>query len=280
MSEQNSSSQKRPINILIATPCRDGNVRHEYMMALLNQTFLNTERLQNWQHYNLGFYSTASDSGLGKERGVIASYACRYNFDKLFFIDADMVWSWSDFKKIVTSDKKIIAGVASMKLFPQVLNFTLKPEERHLYEKEKATYKTLLQLPNEEHEVATTGTAFTCIDVSVLKEMADKKLAPAFKSYDSMEGKNVWCYDFFQNGVVNEMYAGEDWGFVIQARRMGVPVHINTSVWVGHVGTHRYVVDGGLYEGDERGLGCEWPKPNDAPNPVDAPVSLSNEERN
>lgn len=254
------------MNIMLATPCRDGNVRHEYLLSMLTQMYLHPERLANHQDVQLALYTVGSDSGLSKERGIMASKALTEGYDKIFFVDSDMEWNWADFKQILFNDKPISAGVVSMKKFmakkngivAQRMNYQVTPEQRGLYEKDfgQAFEFEDIEVTNWLKEkyssslvpVGTTGTAFTMIDCSVLKEMATKNVAPKFKYKDPYTGKATYCWDFFQSGVIaeQEIYVGEDWGFFIQARRLGYDVLVDMDSRPIHIGTHHYRVDGRL----------------------------------
>ena len=127
------ASDKRPLQILLCTPCSRGFVRQEYSACLLTQFFNHPDRLANQQRYQLAIYQIKGYSGLGKDRGVLASYALRHRFDKIFFVDDDMEWRWDQCKTLFDSDKPIIAGVAPLKQFPAPMNFTPLDEDKDCF---------------------------------------------------------------------------------------------------------------------------------------------------
>ena len=242
------------MKILIATPCAQGQVHYKYLQSLLTQTFLAEERLQDQATYQLALYTVAGVSGLGKDRGVIASYALRNNFDKLFFIDADQSWSWPQFKAIADSKRPITAGVVALKNYPVQLNFTPRTQDADCFEADShRVTPTVLQnlyskYQQDTIEVQVLGTGFTCLDVLVLKALVEQNRAPEFFHKDTAEYKDVKCWDFFQSGVVNGAYIGEDWAFCIQAARLGFRSYINPTVHITHHGQHEYIVGKEVYD--------------------------------
>lgn len=237
------------MNILIATPCAYGMVRQEYSSCLLSQTFIHPDRLNNQEKYHLALYQTRGYSGLGKDRGVIASYALRHKFDKLMFIDNDMQWTWEQLKMILDSDKKVVGGIAALKQYPVKMNFVLRPEDKDLaddtatktvthegFKKLRAKYKEQTEI-----KVGGVGTAFMCIDVSVLEKT--KAFAKPFAYPDPSDlSKLVQNWDFFPSGPLDNYYFGEDWGACIQFQRAGFDIHINTEVRINHIGDHTFMI--------------------------------------
>lgn len=257
------------MKILIATPCAADQVHRMYMHSILTQTFNASDRLTNQNRYNIALYTAGGFSGLGKDRGVMASHALRNGFDKLFFIDADQSWIWPQFKRIVDSDKPITCGIVPLKKYPLALNFTPLEEDLSLFKAEDSlvTPEGLIRIadkyikfdlePQKNLNLDTTfpvklaGTAFMCIDVKVLKTLAQNGSAPVFYHADSMSGEKVMCWDFFQSGAINGFYIGEDWGFCAQAAHAGFTTYMDSQVLIDHHGQHTYQIGASL-KFDER----------------------------
>ena len=244
------------MKIMIGTPCADDKVHRPYMQSLLTQVMLHPARLQQQEKYNVTFFNVGGQTGLGRDRGSIASFAMRNQIDKLFMIDSDQSWSWEQFKAIVDSDKPIIGGVVPLKRYPLHLNFTPKPEDQDCFEEDggEVVYKGLLKLQNkhnpkrslniqdQEIEVNRLGTAFMCVDMAVFRSLASSGIAPSFTEYDPYSKKPAKSFDFFQSGVVNGLYHGEDWGFCHQAKHAGFKTYINPTVRIPHHGNHMFVL--------------------------------------
>lgn len=235
------------MRILLATPCGGGQVHHLYTQSLLTEAFLNSDRLQNQHRYELGSYLVGGFSGLAKDRGVVASYALREGFDKIVFIDSDQSWAWPQLKALLDSDKMVIAGVVALKEYPIQLNFTPLVEDKDCFEGGKITPNGLKKLQKKhagtyEIEVQACGTAFLAIDTSVLKALVENKSCPMFLYKDVHSEKMVENWDFFQTGVINERYYGEDYSFCFQAKRAGFSAYINSFVHIDHHGGHTYSI--------------------------------------
>lgn len=234
------------MKILLSTPCAGSMVHAEYAMSLLARTINAPERLLNLQRYDIAPYLTHGQSGLSKDRNIVASFALRNGFDKLFCIDADQTWTWEQFKTIVDSEQKIIAGVVALKAFPIQLNFTPTLDDKDVFAEDNRAVtpagldRLIKKHGKDEIPVQCMGTAFMCIDVSVLAKLAESPHCPKFVHEEN--GKQVWVYDFFQTGVVEPLYYGEDWGFCLQAARAGFQPHINAKIHIPHIGQHTYKI--------------------------------------
>lgn len=234
------------MKILLATPCAQGVVRYEYCQSILTQVFNHPERLANQERYQVALYLVGGYSGLGKDRGIIASYALREGFDKLVFIDSDQKFYWNQFKALVDSDKPVVAGVIALKDYPQNLNFTPNVDDLDCFIVDQSRITPNgLKILKEKHEkdeipVQCMGTGFMSIDVAVLMKLSET--CPTFYHVDVVTKERVKVWDFFQTGVVNGLYFGEDWAFCAQAKRAGFQSYINASVLVDHIGSHNYKV--------------------------------------
>ena len=258
------------MKIMIATPCAQNQVHRKYLNSLLVETFNHPERLMNQEQYDLGLFHTAGYSGLGKDRGVIASHALRNNLDKIFFIDSDQSWTWQQFKAIADSPYPITAGVVGLKSYPIHLNFTPYEKDMDCFKgtqgistagliKLKKKYESGSEIKTGcEIGVQCMGTAFMCIDVKVLRELSKNGSCPSFQYIDTERGNQVIeCFDFFQSGVITipdpknpsktiGSYFGEDWAFCAQASRAGFKSYINPNVLVDHHGCHTFTIGKGL----------------------------------
>lgn len=236
------------MNILIATPCFGGVATLRYMQSMITEALLHPERLLNQRRYNITPYFQEGYSGLPKDRSVMASYALKLGCDKIFFIDSDQGWKWDDMKKLIDSDKPIIAGVIPLKQKAQTLNFTPRIEDYDCFinEDNKITATGLSRFRKkysnaDELQVELTGTGFLCIDVSVLKKLSET--AEQFMFYDPHSQTKQMGWSFFQCGPLNKVYFGEDWSLCHAAKHAGFPIHINSTVLIDHVGSYNYQID-------------------------------------
>lgn len=235
---------------MICTPCAQNMAHRPYVQSLITQAFLHPDRLAQYEKYDLAINLIGGVSGLGKDRGTMASTALRMGFDKVMFIDADQSWTWPQLKTILDSDKPIVGGIVALKQFPIQLNFTPRDEDKRFFEPENvATYKGIQRMaeaaPNtSEFEVKQMGTGFLSIDCEVLKSLA-KTEVPHFKDVVVVDWvrTQTTSWDFFQTGVLDGIYHGEDWSFCTIAARKGYKTFININVQIPHHGTHEYRVN-------------------------------------
>lgn len=236
----------RCMRILLATPAAMGMLENMHVTSLLTQTFMHPDRLAEQGKYQIHHYLMYGESGLGKDRGIAASYALREGYDKIVFIDSDQMWTWEDLKKAIDSDKPILAGVIARKAFPIVLNFHPAKECKKYFEGESgSTFNGMIKMRDgvgqDEIEVSMTGTGFIAIQCKVLDAMT--KVCPVFSFQNNEAPGVVPVWDFFQSGVLKETYFGEDYGFCIKAKEAGFSAFINTSVRIPHIGKFVYTVD-------------------------------------
>lgn len=237
------------MKVLIATPCAQNKCERNYTQSLLMEAFNAPDRLINLDKYDLAISLVGGVSGLGKERDILAAQALHMGFDKLMFIDADQSWTWSQLKTILDSDKPIVGGIVALKTYPIQLNFTPLDEDKKNYFMEErgfATWKGLHRMAAghggnvTEFEVKQMGTGFLCIDTKVLRAMTS--ICPSFKHAETRDGKEVAyeCWDFFQSGVLDGVYHGEDWAFCTLAARCAYKTYINATIQIPHHGVHEY----------------------------------------
>lgn len=259
------------MKILFATPAAGGMVNWQYHLSTHADLFLAPDRLQNQSKYDIAQFIQGGYSGLAKDRGVIASFALRNGFDKLFMVDSDQSWKWEDCKKLLDSEKPIIGGMVALKHYPVQLNFTHLPTDKRFFEAEGdvTTPQAIKRWRNynegkDEMQVAAVGTGFVVIDVKVLAEMVVQKTVQPFLFIEKRDGRRVKvkCWDFFATGPIDGNYYGEDYGFCIQAARAGFSSWVNTSVEIPHHGAHTYEVNSRLQgvavENDNYADGCDY----------------------
>jgi hypothetical protein len=232
------------LKIMLAT-LSNNTVRREYCSSILTEAFLAPERLHNQQRYDLAFNIVCGNNGLSKDRSIVASSALAMAFDWLVFIDSDQSWTWPDLRKLVDSDRDIIAGITPMKKRPLVINFTPMERDNECFEATKGVAnpsglkKLIAKYPTQDEiEVLLVGTGFVAIRVTVLEEMS--KTAQPFKYIHPQTGQEMTCYEFFPSGAANGIYWGEDFAFSRNVRHAGYKIFINHTCQVGHYGDGAY----------------------------------------
>lgn len=221
----------------------------DYVQSLLTEMMLAPDRLLKQDRYNIVPYFQKGYSGLGRDRGQAVSYGYKLGCDKIFLIDSDQSWKWTDVVKLLESVYPIVAGVVPLKQKNQVLNYTVMERDWDTTEDEdkKVTANGLRRLRQKYHgqdeiQVEMTGAAFMCID-RVAIEAIIKNGCEEFMFYDPHSQSKQIGWDLFPSGPLNKVYFGEDWGFCMNAKRAGIPIHINSTVLIPHIGSYTYTID-------------------------------------
>lgn len=140
----------------------------------------------------------------------------------LLWIDADMAFEHDALPRLLASadatDRPIVGGLcfgmSNGALFPTIYQFVQTPETG-------ITTMRVYEYPDDGLvPCAATGAAFLLIHRKALEAMRDRAFNAAFP--------------WFQETELGGQPAGEDITFCIRAGICGFPVHVNTSVKVGH----------------------------------------------
>lgn len=148
----------------------------------------------------------------------------------LLWIDADMAWDAYALEQLLESadpkEKPIMGGLCFGRnldgLFPTIYQLV----------DQFGTVTTLRLKDYPENTVfrcSATGAAFLLIHRSVIQGIADRKYNEAFP--------------WFQETELAGNPAGEDITFCLRAELLGFPVHVDTSVKIGHHKSHLLTED-------------------------------------
>ncbi len=258
------------MRILIATPCGGGVATTQYMLSFIetSQNVTNHKNeiarqvvaqipkfdSQNPHHqqslvatlnqhsYDIGLYTLSGESLIQRGRNHCAQVALTQSWDKLFFIDADAGWTWPMFKQIVDSPHPITAGLCPLKVYPISLNYLpFAEDEKYFVNAQRSvesTKKMTVANGSPLVKVPFVGTAFMCIDRSVLMKLAETCDDYVYPNPVTGQPESHW--DFFKVQAIAGTYLSEDWGFCHLARKAGFDIHINTEVIISHTGNHTF----------------------------------------
>lgn len=203
--------------------------------------------------------STIGESLVQRARNYIASEFLRGTANRLFFIDADVSYSVQQFLSVARAvnpkeNRGVVAGACPMKDRRLPLNFQVYPEDEKYFLTDEDKKKGLngikltagmirMQIGHDESliRVPLIGTAFMCIDRSVLEDLKNK--VETYYYPHPMTGEDTLMWDFFPCTVQKQRYISEDWGFCELARKYGHDIILDTDVVVNHHGMHNYSVD-------------------------------------
>ncbi len=258
------------MKILIGTPCGGGVATVQYMLSFIevmqnsqnHKQEIQREILKqikgfdekNPQHaqsfnltmqkysYDIGLYTLAGESLLQRGRNHIAQVALTQGWDKLFFIDADAGFTWAQFRQIIDSPHPLTAGICPLKTYPISLNYLPFKEDEQFFENAQRSVVSTKKMA-ESHgsplvKVPFVGTAFMCIDRSVLMKLSETADHYSYPNPYSGQAESHW--DFFKVESVADTYLSEDWSFCDKARKAGFDVYIDTNVIINHTGNHTF----------------------------------------
>lgn len=247
--------ETRPLRVMVATPAAGAMITLQYFLSFIatsdgcsrrrqDGTSPLDKRLKEGKRIiDVGLYTLGNESLISRGRDHCAAMALYQKWDKLFFIDSDMGWTYDQFEKIVDSDKPIIAGVAPLKTLPIAMNYLPKENDEHYYKDRIRSYPSL-QAMREGHKTAEinigyVGTAFMCIDVAgVLLPLTEH--AEPFRYPNPQTGVLMTHWQMFRTQPINKMCQSEDWGFLNFARKHGIEPWINADVTVTHTGSFTF----------------------------------------
>lgn len=226
------------MKLLIATPAYGGQVTTGYLVSLLETFALLREAGIDVEVYTIG-----TESLISRGRNSCAKYAIDGGFDKLLFIDADLIFSFENVKRLLESDKLIVGGTYPLKNFPITLNFNPLVEHRDLFGQARQQDNYLAWCAkyaqaNGEAEVEHIPTGFMLIDMQVFARLSHS--VQWYENFNADTRTRALYYDFFPVRVVDHQYESEDWAFCSLARAAGFSIWLQTRAVCGHIGTYSY----------------------------------------
>lgn len=155
----------------------------------------------------------------------------------MLWIDADMAFDHNALELLLESahptERPIVGGLcfgmSAGRLFPTIYQWVRTEDEK------LTTYRVSDYPDNTVVQCAATGAAFVLIHRTVLEKIRAREFNAAFP--------------FFQETELDGQPAGEDLTFCIRAGILGIPVHVDTSVKIGH---HKSIVlDHAMFQGQK-----------------------------
>lgn len=168
---------------------------------------------------------------------LAAQFLDNYDAEWMLWIDADMAFGHETLGQLVASaDAKtapvmggLCFGMSNGALFPTIYQMATTPEGA------PTTIRVNDYPDNAIVQCAATGSAFVLIHRTVLEAIRDKNFNAAFPWYQETE--------------LAGQPAGEDITFCLRAGILGFPVHVDTSVKIGH---HKStVLDHDMFQGQK-----------------------------
>lgn len=220
------------MKLLIATPIFDQSIPIQYFNSFWRSVPV---MLENGINFDV---MTETRNLISVSRNKCAHRALEGGYDKLLFIDSDMVWEPDFIVKLARSKREIVGGTYPFRTMSPRLN--LQSMECHGESWVLQDFISKYADENGEVEVQKLPTGFLMIDVSVFR-----KLMPIVESYkwkDPMKAEADVEKMFFPIGIEDGYCETEDWGFCRIVKEIGYKIYWNTSVITDHMGIHQYTV--------------------------------------
>lgn len=208
------------MSVLICTPCYGGQVTEPYFRSCMT---LRESLLVNGVHHD--WLTITNESLVQRARNTIVSKFLETDYEKLFFIDADIEFTEHDFGKVYSICEDVSVGVYAMK----------DPKKARYAAWIDGELVTDLDQFNEPVEVDYAGTGFMCINRDVLERMLN--FFPERAHSDGVGKSFAW----FDPRVDDGIYLSEDYAFCKDVQGlMDCRVVMDPSVRLKHHGTYAY----------------------------------------
>jgi choline kinase len=212
--------------ILIATPAFGGAVYAQYTESLLNTCFM---LIANKIQFQVKFISNQL---VTRARNMLSSLFLEDpTYTHMMFIDADIVWTATDVKKLIDHDKECVIGIYPNKQYYwDKGNLILLPSS--VIEKEENSSTNASPLV----EVKYAATGFMLLRRSCLEKI--KHEVETF-TLPSEKGKAT-LHNYFDCNVVENDYLTEDYYFSHLFRKNGGKIFADKTICLHHIGPHQY----------------------------------------
>lgn len=249
---QSETETKGP-SILLAYPCYGSKVYVQFHESLLLLTHLLETKKIGWSLYSIPF-----DSLIPRARNACVARFLESSHTHLMFLDTDIVFQPKDVLRLLEHDKPIIAGVYPKKgvelekltpiwsrgdctkesVFSRASDYVVELDPMYP------------ELKDNLLRVRYVGTGFLMIRRDAIQQLCE---AYPERRFD-MDGiftpqcKGDVFYDLFGVGVMQDKrlyqnkrcYLSEDWMFCRLAELIDLPVYVDVTIPLMHMGTFVY----------------------------------------
>lgn len=204
-----------------------GQVNSLFMQSVIDTLLVDEKRGSNSRILrNGGVISMVSGPRIASARNnIVQTFLDHTTSAWLLMVDSDMLWTPQAFHKLITHahprDYPIVGGLCfgggrSGGMFPTL--YALRPGT----DDNPDPVQIIEDYPDDAMcKVDATGAAFLLMHRDTLKKIGAE-----------FAGPSPW---FAEGTVYKGLAFGEDWAFCMRAKSMGIPVHVNTGVKIGHV---------------------------------------------
>lgn len=231
------------MKLYISTPAANGLLYINYVGSLISSA--NRALAEGLiEDFRLDMDGKESLIHRGRDRAAMNFLDSEY--DKLLTIDADISFTYEDFKRIITSPHDITGGMYPIKTFPVVANFNPLPDQgTEFWQSERGydydAYQKFVHKyadPDGYAEVRHIPTGFMCVTRKVFCDLSHT--VETYFSVTPASGQRRGYFHFYPSGVKSQTLRSEDWSFCEIAREHGFKVMLDTKISLGHTGYHEF----------------------------------------
>lgn len=208
--------------------CDNGAVDGKFTASIVNAILLS-------KNFNINIVTSIRVLGnqIARQRQIVYETWKKNQTDWILWIDSDIAFDINSVKMLLDSADKENRPVVSGTYFIS------KEPESSIMPATVAAYKDLdeyliksieLEINNEVIEIDSCGMGFILMHKSIIEKL-DNAYPNEFLFKENEENK--------------EKFIGEDIAFCRKLKNAGVPIHLNTSVLVGHI--KRFYLDHNYY---------------------------------
>lgn len=214
------------LNILIATPCYNGQVYASYTESLINTVnLLNSLNIKHNIHF-------IKNQLVTRARNMQAYLFLKEEnkYTHMMFIDADVVWDPRSLLLLLEHNKECVIGLYPNKSYD--MNYNLKLSSQP---------KIPIEINNNLFEINYAATGFMLLNKNAferIKHDVDYFYLPSGTS----ENKSVQVYNFFDCNIVDNNYLTEDYYFSHLYNKNGGKIYADSRIKLKHCGIHEYFV--------------------------------------
>lgn len=210
------------LNILIATPCYNGQVYASYTESLIST--INIFNSMNIK-YNIHFIKNQI---VTRARNMLSHIFLKEenNYTHMIFIDADVVWQPQHILYLLQHNKECVIGIYPNKSYDE--NYNLASSSK---------IKLPINIENNLFEVTHAATGFMLLNKKALERIKDKI---DFFYLPCGKNNNEKIYNFFDCNIVNNDYLTEDYYFSHLFNESGGNIYADNRIHLKHCGTHEY----------------------------------------
>jgi hypothetical protein len=184
-----------------------------------------------------GLFTRCHDSHIDRSRNHLTADFLDTGWDKMLFIDSDLVFTPDHLARIAAHDVDIVGGLYPIKSPDPAVRWCInglpgtnraEPDDRGLA---KVNY---------------IGTGFMCIKRTVFEKLRESGIAPVYKSDyppHRME-HSYWASGVYQYRDGRSRWLSEDWLFCQRWRDLGGEIFADCSIILGHVGEAQWPLPG------------------------------------